>query len=108
MDRRTDMMRHFPAMLERWRGADARLWTLTSGHPTLTILLTRPNKKQCLLIHYASPASIEAPRHWSPSDIHVELAEEMFRVRDTQSAVSIEECGVSLSEQPIPPWETGV
>lgn len=106
MDRRVDIMRHFPKRLERWKGADARLWTLTSGHPVLTILLTRPGQKGCLLISCGSPTRIESPRHWSPSDIQIELDTNLFKVTDRLASVLISECEVGISEQDTVPWET--
>ncbi len=105
-DKRHDMMRHFPTILDRWKGADARLWTLTSGHPTLTILLSRREESRFLLIHCASPLRINAPQHWTPSDIRVELDVDMFRVVDENAGVCISDCGVGLHETTVPPWET--
>lgn len=97
-DNRQDMMRHFPNRLLKWRGADARLWSLTVGHPTLTILLTRSDEPDCLMISCGSPERIHAPRCWSPSDISIELDTELFRVVDVQAGVCITNCAVGLHE----------
>lgn len=103
-DRRLDLMRHFPRRLERWRGADARLWTLSHAHPTLTILLTRGDEPGCLVISCGSPERIEAPRHWSPSDIRIELDTQLFRLIDHQGGVLITNCEIGLHETSTPPW----
>ena len=106
MDRRADMMRHFPKLLGRWKGAHARLWNLTESHPTLTILLTKDGAAGCLLISCVSPNRIEAPRHWDNSNIQVELDSEMFRVIDESAQVRILDCGVAVREMEKKPWET--
>ncbi|MCW1916549.1 hypothetical protein OJ996_23380 [Luteolibacter sp. GHJ8] len=92
------MMRHFPKRLARWRGARARLWTLTSGHPVLTILLTMDEVPGGLMIYCGSPERIEAPRHWDSSDIQIELDAGLFRVVDHGARVLISECSVGLRE----------
>ena len=105
MDRRADILRHFPKMLARWKGAQARLWTLTSSLPTLTILLTKPDDPGCLLIRCGSPDRIESPQHWADSDIQIELGAQLFCVIDKFADVRISECEVSLTEMKNKPWD---
>jgi hypothetical protein len=105
MNRREDMMRHFPTLLARWRGADARLWNLTQSHPTLTILLTKDDTPGCLLVSCGSPIRIEASRYWNDADIHVEIAQDMFNVIDERADMRIFECSVEVKELERKPWE---
>ncbi len=105
MDRREDMMRHFPTLLARWKGANARLWNLTQSHPTLTILLTKEDAPGCLIVSCISPERIESPRYWDDAEIRVELAQNMFVVSDDRAEVRISECGVEVKELERKPWE---
>ena len=105
MDRRDDMMRHFPTILARWRGGDAQLWTLTSSHPTLVILVTKEGKDGCLLIHCGTPDRIEAPRRWAGCNFAVRKANDMFDLIDESADARILECGISLKERAEKPWE---
>ena len=105
MDRRDDMMRHFPAILNRWKGGDAQLWNISSCHPTLAILVTKKKLPGCLVIHCTGPERIEAPRVWAHCNFTVTKAAEMFDLIDQEANVRVFECGVSLSEHPKKPWE---
>lgn len=105
MDRRTDIMRHFPRRLTRWRGSHARLWSLTSSHPTLTILLTKDGVTGGLMIVCTGPERIEAPRSWENSDIQVELDTRSLRLVDRGANVLISECSVELKEFDLMEWE---
>ena len=98
------MMRHFPKRLARWRGAQARLWTLTSAHPTLTILLTKEGAPGGLMIFCGSPERIESPQHWASSDIQIEFDSRLFRVVDHAARVLISECSVELREFDVIDW----
>ena len=99
------MLRHFPTLLARWCGSYARLWELTSSHPTLTILLEREETPGCLVVQCLSPERIEAPRTWHDSDLRIEKAQESFNVLDTAAGVKVLECGVILKEHPKKLWE---
>ncbi len=105
MDRRDDILRHFPELLARWRGADARLWTLSSSLPTLVILLYEPERPGCLEIACIGPERIEALHHWKHSNIEVEKEADMFKVVDTAAHVQITRCGVEIKEHDKKPWE---
>ena len=105
MDRRDDMMRHFPTLLGRWNGGGARLMSLTYSHQTLTILLTRGDRKGCLEVACVGPERIEAPCFWNDSLIEIEKAPELFDVIDTTANVRISGCHVSLHEYDKEPWE---
>lgn len=105
MDRREGMMRHFPTLLARWKGADARLWNLTQSHPTLTILLTKEDVPGCLIVSCGSPKRIESPRCWDDAEIRVELGQDMFNVIDDRAEMQICECSVEVKELERKPWE---
>ena len=99
------MIRHLPKRLDRWKGAHARLWTLTDGMPKLTILLEGDDREGCLMIFCGSPERIEAPIHWSNSDISVEMDTGLFKVVDRGANVLISNCEVGLDERKTKPWE---
>jgi len=105
MDRRDDMMRHFPTILARWKGGDVQLWSLTTSHPTLVLLVTKDDEPGCLLIHCAMPERIEAPRRWTGCDFCVVKADDMFDLVDRTGNARICDCGISLAEHPTKPWE---
>lgn len=106
MDRRDDMIRHFPTILARWRGGDAQLWNITTSHPTLVILVIKEELAGCLIIHCSVPRRIEAPRTWKDCEFMVRKGEEMFDLVDEAANARILDCGVSLSEHPKKPWES--
>jgi len=103
-DRRDDPLRHVTPLLDRWRGADARLWELTSSHAALRIVLTRPDKAGCLVVSIA-PERIEAPRDWFDADIGIEQHDGALHVVDDRAAVRIIGEGVEVAEYPTKPWE---
>ena len=105
IDRRDDILRHFPTLLGRWQGTHARLWELSSSHPTLSILLSCDDRAGCLFIHCTSPEHIQSPRHWPHADIRVVKSAERFDVIDDAAAVKISNCGVEIKEHTNKPWE---
>ena len=103
LDRRLDIMRHFPNRLGRWIGADAQLWSLSSSMPKLSILLTFQKYDECLIISCGSPERICAPYRWSNSSVGIELDSDLFKVVDEEAGVLISNCSISLNES-RKPW----
>lgn len=92
-------MRHFPTLLSRWKGTSARLWVLTSSHPTLSIVLYDNDSTGSLEVACLDPERIEAPLRWENSDIQIVKAKNgMFNVIDQKAGVLISECGVEIKE----------
>ncbi len=107
MDNRDDIMRHFPTLLARWKGASGRLWELTSSHPILRIALYDNDRSGCLEVICIDPERIEAPRHWKNADIVIEKTggNGLFNVIDRAASVYITNCGVEVKEFSQKPHE---
>ncbi len=106
IDKRDDIMRHFPKLLSRWKGISARLWELTSSHPTLRITLYDRERDGSLEVICISPKHIKAPLRWDNSDIQVKKSQnEGFDVIDMNAGVLISECGVEIKEFDKKPHE---
>ena len=99
MDRRIAILRHFPTLLGRWRGAVAQVIELTTSHPTLRLSLQFPNRSGYLLVACIDPQHIEAPITWS--DAHVEIVaddQDGYIVVDREAGVRIGTGGVEVKE----------
>jgi len=98
-DRRIEVLRHFPTLLDRWRGTDAQLRELTTGHRTLRLFLQSPSRNGFLLIACIDPHRIEAPIAWARSNIRI-LPDEAdgFVVLDTDAGVRIQTGHVEVKE----------
>jgi hypothetical protein len=57
--------------LQRWQGAHAELWQLTSSHKTLQIVLRRLGEdgNKNLLIACVDPIRLRGPIRWDSSDL---------------------------------------
>jgi hypothetical protein len=89
-ERRRDQLRHFPTLLERWRGGRAKLWELTASHQSLTIRIERPGVRGNLHVICFGPILIHSPGSWEGSCIDVQLNEEgIFVVGDEKAGVQI-------------------
>ena len=100
-DTRDNIMRHFPSLLNRWRGATARLLELTATHSTLRIVLYVQDRPGCLEISCISPERISAPFEWRNANVVVEKATEdggLFDVLDREASVAVNNCGVEIKE----------
>ena len=99
MDRRDEIMKHFPTLLSRWKGISARLWNLSSSHQALRIVLYDSDRKGCLEVLCIGPERIEAPLRRENSDIQISKAKNgMFNVIDQKAGVLISDCGVEIKE----------
>ncbi|MCW8132214.1 MAG: hypothetical protein KIS92_17840 [Planctomycetota bacterium] len=97
--RRLDILRHFPTLLNRWRGADARIKELTVSHRTLGIELYRKGVKGFLRIACIDPLFIHAPLEWTDADLRVELhGSEDWVVLDARADVRVITGSVEISE----------
>ena len=98
-DTRDIRMVDFQAVLDRWMGRPARLWTLSSGYPTLKIILFGENDEGSLEIVCVAPARIESQHRWEDSAIRVEKSDGgLFNVVDLDGGLRVTECGVQLKE----------
>ncbi len=99
MDSRFTILRHFPTLLDRWRGADAQLIELTDSHRTLRLFLQFPNQSGYLLIACIEPLHIEAPITWSNAHISITVDDaDGYFVLDTLARVRIRTGGVEVKE----------
>lgn len=106
MDRRNEIMKHFPALLSRWKGKSARLWNLSSSHPTLCIVLYGNDRTGSLEVACIDPERIEAPLRWENSDIQIGKAQNgMFKVIDQKAGVLISDCVVETKEFDKKPYQ---
>ena len=99
MDRREYRLRHFPALLARWRGSWAHMHELTCSHQSLLIHLTQPDSRNYLEIACIAPETINGVVVWPDSDITVQICDtEGFLVEDKGAGVSIRTASVEISE----------
>lgn len=102
-ERRRDMLRHFPTLLARWRGANAQLWELTISIKTLRIRLERSGVQGNLQVACVGPTYIHGPVYWEDCDLEVVLAEdESFIVRDVRAGLEIHAALVEMAENRNP------
>jgi hypothetical protein len=89
-NRQSDILRHFPTLLGRWRGGNARLWQLTTSHKALTIRVERPGIHGNLHVACIGPLHIRGPVDWSDSDIEIVPGpSDTFVVRDCRAGLEI-------------------
>lgn len=99
IDRRIDILRHFPTLLARWQGADAQLKELTSSHRTLRLFLQSPNRNGFLLVSCIDPLHIEAPVSWTNARLEVVTDDQDgFLVFDAGAGVRIQTGSVEVKE----------
>jgi hypothetical protein len=98
-DGRLNMLRHFPTLLNRWRGSHAQMTELTTSHRTLRILLRREGHSGHLLIACIYPLTIHAPVEWTDADVTIGLhGAEDFVVIDTRAEVRVVTGSVEVVE----------
>jgi len=106
-ERHRDRLRHFPTMLERWRGGRAQVWNYTVSHRALTLRIERVGVRGNLEIGCAALNYIRAPEHWENCDIEIGLVDDGsqfpdFVVRDRNADVEII-CGVAEIAENVKP-----
>jgi hypothetical protein len=106
MNRREDMLRHFPTLLRRWRGYPARLVELTRSHQTLEIELRDSVTGYFMSIGCIAPLAIQSPVEWENAEIEVALHPNGFVVRDRAAHIEIVAVSVEINEHGLPPNET--
>src|SRR5262245_47084729 len=98
-DGRLDMLRHFPTLLNRWRGSHAQMTELTDSHRTLRIVLRREGQNGHLLISCIYPLTIHAPLEWSDANMAIEPhGSEDFVVSDLSADVRVVTGSVEVKE----------
>lgn len=101
-ERQRDLLRHFPKLLHRWRGARAKLWQLTVSHPTLTVRLERPGSDENLHVT-CYPLHIHGPVEWDNSELEIALTDNgKWIVKDDVAGVEIVAEGVEVRENCAP------
>ena len=99
MDRRTEILRHFPTLLARWRGADAQLREMTLSHRTLRLFLQSPNRNGFLLVACIDPLHIEAPVSWTNACLEITVDDrDGYFVCDSKARVGIRTGSVEVKE----------
>src|SRR5947208_3311914 len=68
-----EKLRHFPTLLKRWKGGQARMYELTSSHKTLTIRIERSKVKGNLHVACLAPLHIHGPLEWSDCDLEIAI-----------------------------------
>lgn len=106
-ERHCASLRHFPTMLERWRGGRVQLWNYTISHRVLTLRIERVGVRGNLQIGCAELNYIRAPEHWDDCDIEIDLIDDdsqfpAFVVRDRTADVEII-CGVAEIRENVKP-----
>ena len=98
-ERQQNMLRHFPTILARWSGADARLKELTVSHLSLRIEARLPNQPSHLRVACIEPMLIHAPIRWTISQLQVALTESgNFELRDDQMNIRIVAGKIEIAE----------
>ena len=93
------MLRHFPTLLARWRGAHATMSELTRSLRTLRIVMRREGQNGHLEIACVYPLFIHGPVEWSCADIMVALhGDADFVVTDAAADVQVISGSVEIKE----------
>lgn len=67
-----DQIRRTRKMVERWHGASAELWELTTSHKSLRVVFSRNHDYATnLMISCLEPDLIRAPVRWENSEVHL-------------------------------------
>ena len=101
-DRHADILKHFPTLLRRWQGSQARMCELTLSHRTLRVRLEQSGRTGNLEIACIDPTFIQGPTDWRSSDIAVEPWADGFIVKDEGAGVRIETGHVEIAENRKP------
>ena len=99
------MIRSSSTVLGRWEGAIARMWSLTSSHEVLSIVLYRGESRDIhnLLIACIAPTWIAGPWEWENSSISIvadnsEKEEVNFIIHDKAAGLMVTCCSVEVHE----------
>jgi hypothetical protein len=102
-ERQRDRLRHFPTLLERWRGGRARLWDLSVSHECLTIRVEQPGVRGNLEIGCIGVTHIHSPFRWDNSHIEIVLTvDNTFVITDEGAGVRVVAMGVEIAENRKP------
>lgn len=98
-DRRLDMLRHLPTLLQRWRGGHAKISELTASHSTLLIVIRCEGKVGHLKIACVDPLFIQGSIEWNDANIVVDIhGDDGFVVHDTQAGVRVVTTSIEIKE----------
>ena len=79
------ILRHFPKLLTKWKGKQARLFNLTISHRMIQVKLSDNRYKENishLLISCMEPISMHGPFDWNNSDLEIEFDGKVFKLYD--------------------------
>lgn len=82
------ILRHFPTLLNQWKGKQAGLLELTSSHRKIRLKLTKNrynHKEPHLLISMLEPIHMNGEFDWDNADIEVQFDGTYYIVLDTQN-----------------------
>lgn len=97
------ILRHFPTLLQRWKGCIARLWELTTSHPTLILRIEQQERHGNLQISCIGPIHIQGPTECKNCIIQVErYPKGGFLITDENAGVKIHSEMVEISENRKP------
>jgi hypothetical protein len=98
-ERQLDAMRHFPTLLRRWKGANARLAELTRSLRSLRIELSVAGRPGYLRIACVDPLFIHGPTEWKDADLEVQLQPTgEYLITDASVGLQVRAGNVEVSE----------
>ena len=101
-ERAADNLRHFPTLLERWKGGRARFWQYSVSHCSLVIRIERAGVKGNLEIA-CSADHICGPVAWNNADLEISLEPDVgYVIQDRAAGVRVVAATVSLAENVKP------
>ena len=101
-ERAADMLRHFPTLLNRWKGGYARFWSYSVSHCSFVIRIERAGVKGNLEIA-CSPEHICGPVAWLNANIEVSLEPDVgYVIQDRAAGVRVVTATVSIAENVKP------
>ena len=106
-ERVADTLRHFPTLLNRWKGGYARFWEFSRGHYSFVIRIERPGVKGnleigCIADHICGPVI------WDNANIEVSFEPGVgYVIQDRAAGVRVVGAAVSIAEN-VKPVNIGV
>jgi hypothetical protein len=101
-ERAADKLRHFPTLLNRWKGGHARFWFYSVSHCSFVIRIERAGVKGNLEIACAAE-HICGPVAWNNANIEVSLEPGVgYVIQDRAASVRVVAAVVSIAENVKP------
>jgi hypothetical protein len=102
-ERIADRLRHFPTLLNRWKGGRARFWYYSASHRSFVIRIERTGVKGNLEVGCSAVDFISGPVAWDNADIEITFEPEVrYVIQDRAAGVRIVAGAVGLAENVKP------